>query len=362
MIYSFGTDISKDEFSVCLLGYNLKDQNHQVIARKEFANRPSGHKTCLCWLRRHTQKADSIRATMEATGVYYESLALYITEHAPAVHLSVALPSKAKRYIQSRGLRSKTDKIDAYGLALMGAERMLPKWACIDPFWRNLRQLTRTRGSLMEQCSQLRNQVHALAHSGQAAGEAEQALQEAIGVISKQIDRLTQGIYQQLRSQKDLSEDIGRLRSIPGVGLLTIAVVLAETNGFARFSSIGQLISYSGYDVVIRESGKWAGKSKISKQGSKYIRRAMYMPASAVVRSGKGPSYELYKRLVGTHNIKMKGHVTVQKKLLTYMYTLWKKGENYDPKVIKDQQTKHQKKVALPSGKATVDTSHAKAS
>lgn len=362
MIYSFGADISKDEFSVCLLGYNLKDQSHQVIARKEFANRPGGHKACLSWLRRHTQKGGSIRVTMEATGVYYESLALYVAEHAPAVHLSVSLPSKAKRYIQSRGLRSKTDKIDAYGLALMGAERMLPKWAGIDPFWGNLRQLTRTRGSLMEQCTQLRNQVHALVHSGQTGGEAEQALQKAIGAISKQIDRLTQRIYQQLRSRKDLSKDIERLRSIPGIGLLTIAVVLAETNGFARFSSIGQLISYSGYDVVIRESGKWAGKPKISKQGSRYIRRAMYMPASVVVRSGKGPSYELYKRLVGTHNIKMKGHVAVQKKLLTYMYTLWKKGEIYDPQVIKDQQTKHQKKVALPNGKATVDTSHAKAS
>lgn len=361
MMHSFGSDISKEEFSVCLLGYQMKQQSHQVIARKEFANRSGGFKAFLGWIRRHTPKDGSIRLTMEATGVYYEPLALYIQQQAPDIHLSVVLPSQAKRYMQSRGLRSKTDKIDAYGLALMGAERRLPEWAGIAPFWRNLRQLTRTRGSLMEQRTQLRNQVHALSHSGQTGGEAEQALQEAIGAISKQIDRLTRRIYQQLRSRKDLSEDIERLRSIPGIGLLTIATVLAETNGFDRFSSISQLISYSGYDVVIRESGKWAGKPKISKQGSKYIRRAMYMPAGVIVRRKKGPIFELYQRLVDTHDIKMKGHVAVQKKLLTYMYVLWNNGQGYDPRVIRGQQAEH-KKSSPAEGKATVDTSHAKAS
>ncbi|MDZ7808042.1 MAG: IS110 family transposase [Gracilimonas sp.] len=362
MIYSFGADISKDEFSVCLLSYSLKQQKHHVLTRKAFANRPGGHKAFLSWLRRHTGQSSSIRVTMEATGVYYESLALYVHQQASGVHLSVVLPSKAKRYLQSRGLRSKTDKIDAYGLALMGAERKLSGWAGIDPFWRGLRQLTRTRGSLMDQRTQLRNQVHALAHSGQTGGEAEEALEQAITVMNQQMDRLTQRIYQQLRSRKDLAGQVERLRSIPGIGLLTIAIVLAETNGFEPFSSISQLISYSGYDVVIRESGKWAGKPKISKQGSKHIRRALYMPASVVVRSGTGPTYELYQRLINKHNIKMKGHVAVQKKLLTYMYILWNNGQWYDPQVICGQQASHQKKVALPEGKATVDTSHAKAS
>ncbi|NIW43948.1 MAG: IS110 family transposase [Gammaproteobacteria bacterium] len=354
MIYSSGADISKEAFSLCVLSYHLNEQYHRVIARKEFANRPGGHKACLSWVRRHTPETGPIRVTMEATGIYYEGLALYIAEHAPDIHISVVLPSQAKRYIQSRGLRSKTDKIDAFGLALMGAERRLTRWAGIDPFWRNLRQLTRTRGSLLDQRTQLRNQIHALRHSGVEGGAAQQALEETVAAMSQQIELLTQRIYHQLRSRSDLTEQVDRLRSIPGIGLLTIATVLAETNGFERFTSISQLISYSGYDVVIRESGKWAGKPKISKQGSKYIRRAMYMPASVVIRSGQGPTFELYQRLVGTHNIKMKGHVAVQKKLLTYMYTLWNTGRWYDPQVIKDQQ-----KVALPEGKTTVDTSYA---
>jgi len=363
MIYSLGIDMSKDDFSACLQSYDLRSQSHQVISRKTFKNKPSGFKACMSWLARHTRKDPApIRLTMEATGVYYESFALFIGEHHRQIHLSVVLPSQSKRYIESRGLRSKTDKIDAYGLALMGAERKLDAWKGIDPFWRKLRVHTRTRAELLDQRTQLRNQLHALDHSGVQACQAEQALRACIQTISSQIDELTKLIGKQLRSQKDLRTQIECLRSIPGIGTLTIACILAETNGFAEFHKISQLISFSGYDVKIKQSGKWTGQPKLSKQGSKYIRRAMFMPASAVVRSKQGPIYEFYQRLLGKHNIKMKAHVAVQKKLLSYMYFLWNRQETYDPEKIRRDKAIHQalqtqKKVASTNAEATVDTS-----
>lgn len=357
MIYSLGTDISKDEFSGCLQGYSLTEQTHQVIARKTFKNSRSGFKACLKWTRRHTSDQPApIRVTMEATGVYYEPLALYIKQYHPHMHLAVVLPSKSKKYIQSRGLRSKTDKMDAFGLALMGAERSLPAWEGIDPYWRQLRAMTRTRANLQDQRTQMRNQLHALGQSGVAVADVEESLQKCIQTLSRQIDRLYDRIRKHISERDELSQPIEYLRSIYGIGILTIACVLAETNGFEQMHSISQLISFSGYDVIIRQSGKWQGKSSISKQGSKYIRRAMFMPASAVVRSKKGPLYEFYDRLLSTHNIKMKAHVAVQKKLLTYMYVLWNKQEPFDPQHIRNLQAYHNN-VALPEGKATVDTS-----
>jgi len=311
----------------------------------------------MSWLARHTRKEPApVRMSMEATGVYYESFALFVRENHQQIYLSVVLPSQSKKYIESRGLRSKTDKIDAYGLALMGAERKLAAWKGIDPFWRKLRVYTRTRTELLDQRTQLRNQLHALDHSGMETPKAEWALRECIQTISGQIDELTKLIGKLLRSRKDLRSQIACLRSIPGIGTLTIACILAETNGFAEFHKISQLISFSGYDVKIKESGKWAGKPKISKQGSKYIRRTMYMPATTIARGNGGAIYELYQRLLGTHNIKMKAHVAVQKKLLTYMYILWNKQEYFDPDIIRNQRKEHQKKIAPPESEATVDT------
>lgn len=211
----------------------------------------------------------------------------------------------------------------------------------------------------MEQRTALRNQRHALDHGGMQVPQARRSLQEAIQALTRQIDQLTSEVYSKLRSRKELRKSVGYLNSIPGIGRLTIAVVLAETNGFADFESIAQLISFSGYDVVIRKSGQWSGKPKISKQGSSYIRRAMYMPASTVVRSGEGPLKELYQRLVAKHDVKMKAHVAVQKKLLRYMYVLASKQEPFDPQHIRNLQ-EHHNNVA-PSRKhseeATVDTS-----
>jgi transposase len=357
MIYSLAADISKDYFEACLQTYNLTEQTHQVIARKTFKNKSSGFKGCMQWATRYKEDSEApLRFTMEATGVYYEPLALHIREHHPQVHLAVVLPSKSKKYIQSRGLRSKTDKIDAYGLALMGAERKLSAWKGIDPFWRQLRALTRTRANLMDQRTALRNQLHALEHSGIPAPQALDSLQQCKQALTQQIDTLTRHIHSHLRKRKELNRRIDCMKSIHGIGMLTIAVILAETNGFETFESISQLISFSGYDVVVRESGKWVGKPKLSKQGSSYIRRAMHMPANSVVASGEGPTKELYQRLLAKHNIKMKAHVAVQKKLLTYMFILWNKQEHFDPQHIRNLQ-KHHDNVAPPEGEATVDTS-----
>lgn len=358
IIYSLGIDISKDDFAGCLQRYNLRDQTYQVIARKTFKNKLSGFKACMRWLNRHTKKKPApSRVTMEATGVYYEPLALYIHEHHGEIHQAVVLPSQSKKFIQSQGHRSKTDKIDAHGLSQMGAERNLSCWKGIDPFWRELRSMTRTRCELLEQRTQLRNQLHALSHSGQPAPNVEDALQECIQALSKQISKLTGLISRHLKSRNDLKSPIACLRSIHGIGDLTIASILAETNGFAEFHSISQLISFSGYDVIIQQSGKWCGQEKISKKGSKYIRKAMYMPASTIVRCEKGPVYHMYKRLLAVHNIEMKAHVAVQKKLLTYMYVLWNKQETFDPAIIVSERKRHEKKIAPSEDEATVDTS-----
>lgn len=360
MIYSLGLDTAKEDFHACLHLYNLQNQSHDVIANKQFSNTLSGFKACMSWVSRHTKAGPApIRVTMEATGVYYEPLALHIREQYPDIHLSVVLPSQARDYIKSRGLRSKTDKIDAHGLALMGGERNLAPWKGIDPFWRRLRAMTRTRSGLMDQRTQLRNQLHAIEHSGVDEPTVDASLQECIRAINQQIDALTRQIAKHLRLRKDLSNPIACLRSIPGVGTITIAAVLAETNGFEEFHAIGQLISFSGYDVLIKESGKWAGQPQISKQGSKYIRQAMYMPASTAIRCQAAPIIDFYNRLLGKHGVKMKAHVAVQKKLLSYMYFLWKKAETFDPEKIRTQQRLHQKNVAPSSadGEATVDAS-----
>jgi hypothetical protein len=85
----------------------------------------------------------------------------------------------------------------------------------------------------------------------------------------------------------------------------------------------------------------------------------MYMPAMSV--SGKvktGPIREFYDRLAareGVKGTKMKAQVALQKKLLTYMFILWKKKERFNPDIIDRDRKGRNKKVASPNGETTGD-------
>jgi len=78
-------------------------------------------------------------------------------------------------------------------------------------------------------------------------------------------------------------EDWKILRSIKGVGPKTAVPFLAEMGSIENFSSHKKLIAFAGMDPSVCQSGKYIGKSKLSKRGNRNLRRAIYLMASAVV-------------------------------------------------------------------------------
>ncbi len=261
--------------------------------------------------------------------MYHEQLAWYL--HQQGYKVSVILPTKAKRYLQALGLKSKNDKIDAIGLSRMGCEQCLSFWQPISENLYRLRSLTRLLESLNEQKSVFSNQLHAFSFSMYPVKQATQSLKQLLKEFDKQIEKLQKQIQQLLKEDQVLKEKCQKLTTIPGVGMLTFAVVAAQTNGFALFENQAQLVSYAGYDVVENQSGKHTGTTKISKKGSAHLRRAMHMPALSVIRHKQTAYSSLFERVYHKTAIKMKAYVAVQKKLLCLMYALWKKDTVYDP-------------------------------
>ncbi len=334
--YSLGIDVSADSLACCLSTINLQ-QHVQVMSTKAFANSPAGYKALIRWTsKHHLQQQVPLVCLLEATGVYYENCALALSK--AGLYVSVILPNKSKKYLESLGLRSKNDAIDAKGLARMGAEQALPRWQPMSEFFFTLRTMTRQLESLQKNKTSLSNQLHATQHSIYQVGVVTRQLKSLIRTLEKQMTRLEKAIISHLNSDPEITEKVAHLCSIKGVGLTTVAILLAETNGFALMENIGQLVSYSGYDVVEDQSGKRIGTTKISKKGNSRIRRALYFPAITAVSCQVKPLHALFHRTYSKHNIKMKSYVAVQKKLLILMYTLWKKNEPYrEP----DPRTEH---------------------
>ncbi|MDO8604334.1 MAG: IS110 family transposase [bacterium] len=361
--YVTGIDIAKDKFDACLMSMDVQ-LSYKVIATHQFSNTPAGFKELLKWQRKHCKEKIVMQTLMEASGVYHEKLAIYLTEAGKVVF--VVLPNKARKYMEALGLKSKNDSIDAQGLALMCAQHKFEVWQPIAKFYYELRLLTRHNQSILEAKTMFCNQKHALGHSGYSSKPVMKQIEKTIGLFDKQIKENRGLIKQHLESNEEVKRKVNQICHIKGVDVLTVATILAETNGFALFKKAGQLVSYAGYDVVENQSGKHTGRTKISKKGNSRIRRILHMPAFNVVRFKQRPFINLHERVYDKSKIKMKAYVAVQKKLLVLIYSLWKKDEAYQPGYVSNKTSgneepkvlfplNHQKEVVPPKGSTTQD-------
>ena len=342
--YCVGIDVSKDSLQVCL---SVIDTMGKVTINgsSKLSNKATAFAGMLTWVNKHCQnKTVPVRYLMESTGVYHEQLAWYLFQQDLAV--SIILPNKAKHYLKRIGNKSKNDKIDARGLAQMGLEQCLPLWQPLSKNIYTLRMLTRQHQRLQELKNQSANQKHSILHSQRVDEFIVKQLDKLIKLYDQQLDQIGKQVAKLLEKAAILKAKIAQLCQIKGLALLSVATLVAETNGFTGFDNLGQLVSFAGYDVVENQSGKRAGKTKISKKGNSRIRRILHLPAFNAVRFGEPSCQALFERVLGRTHIKMKGYVAVQKKLLTLCYALWKNDAIYDATYYTQQAPK----IVLTSG------------
>lgn len=341
---SVGIDIAKADFKACIMG-RLTDKQSKIIASATFSNTVQGFASFWQWAERHRSKTGlTLECLMEATGIYHENLAWFLYEKK--VTIVIVLPNQAKAFFKSEGIKSKNDTIDAQGLAKMSLSKSLRAWQPISPVLHRLRTQTRHHASLQKDLTKLGNQLHALEHSHLPDKLVKKQLKQNIDFLAKQLEETQTAIVKTIQTDEKLAKRIQYLTSIYGVGLLTAATVVAETNGFALFTSQAQLVSFAGYDVIEHQSGKYKGQTRISKKGNSHIRRILFMPAFNAVKKN-GVLKELYQRVFEKTKSKMKAYVAVQRKLLCLMYTLWKKEEDFDPQ-IKSKKFVEEPEALLP--------------
>lgn len=329
--YSVGVDVSKDDLHACFSGMDI-NQHVTIKGTRKFANTPAGHKQFESWVvNKHKEKEVPVTMVMEATGVYYEMLAWYL--HRKGFNLAVVLPTRARRYAESIGLKSKNDSIDAKGLARLGAEQNLEEWKPVSENLYVLRMLTRQVEQLNNHKTVVQNQLHAYEHMAVQMKQTERLMKKHIRFLEKQLLQTKEQIHQVISEDDLLCQHVQRITEIKGVGELTAAVLIAECNGFELIKNQRQLTSYAGYDVMENQSGKRAGKTRISKKGNAHIRRCLHMPAFNAVKYE--PRFkQFYDRLRANGKTKMQAYVAVQRKLLALTYCLWKTQQPYNPRLI----------------------------
>jgi transposase len=342
--YSVGLDVSSKKINACM---SIIDEKQKVAVKSScvIANTLKGFESLKDWIGKHKKEDIPVVVCMEATGIYHENCAYYLFEKG--FDVSIILPNKAKKYLEAIGLKSKNDTIDAKGLAQMGAEQCLDFWQPMGTFFYQLRLLTRQHQNVTELKTVLKNQLDALGFAMHQSEEVNQQLKQTLTLFETQIKELDKVIKSHIKSDEKVQQKVNNILLMKGLGVLTIATVLAETNGFELFNNYKQLVSYAGYDVIEAQSGTRVGKTKISKRGNSRIRRAMHMPSLVVIQCQVKPFKDLWERTYAKHGIKMKSYVAVQKKLLVMIYHLWNKNEAYNAQYEYNIQEKEQEHFSL---------------
>jgi transposase len=106
-----------------------------------------------------------------------------------------------------------------------------------------------------------------------------------LGALEDRLEALVSG----------LSETV-YLRSVKGVGLVTVATILGETGGLNHYHSAEEVIKLAGLNLYELSSGKHRGKRRITRRGRSVLRAGLYRAAVGVVRRG-GPLRDFYECL-----------------------------------------------------------------
>jgi transposase len=147
---------------------------------------------------------------------------------------------------------------------------------------------------------------------------------EQIDYTESQVDKIDQQIKQQLEKINSV------ILSIPGVGPATGAIILGEIGDIDRFSNPKKLVAFAGIDPTVMQSGNYTGShNRLSKRGSPFLRRAIWM--SAVVACRHDPVFKAFyekKRAEG------KAHGTaigaVARKLTYTIHAVLKANKPYE--------------------------------
>ena len=317
-----GIDVSKRKLDCTILhGSKLKS--------KVVGNDTVGFALLDAWLRERGADIQHTHLCLEATGPYSEQAALALVNAGWIV--SVVNPARIKGFAQSELVRNKTDRADAALLARFCAAMHPSVWIPPSPAYRHLRTLVERLQALKDMHQQEANRLEA----HQASGETNiiPHVESHITWLDTQIIALQKEINDHIGGHPELKQDAELIASIPGLGDITVAKVLAYAGDVRRFANGKALASFIGVTPRQRESGSSVkGRTMLSRTGHAALRKALYMPGMVALRHN--PVLQVFGARMKVNGLAPKAVVgAAMRKLVHLIYGVIKSGRPFDAKI-----------------------------
>lgn len=212
----------------------------------------------------------------EATGHYDRALRRAL-DAVGAGHARVN-PGRSRAFAKAAGYLAKTDRVDARMLAEMARALRPAAEAQVEPERERLALLHKRRDQLVAMRQQERTRL-----SECREPEIVASLEDNLAGLDRQVKALERRIAELIRQSPVLAAQATLLRSLPGVGPVTAATLLALAPELGARSP-KQIAALAGLAPLNRDSGTFRGQRSIA-GGRKRVRDALYMAAVAAARS-----------------------------------------------------------------------------
>lgn len=127
------------------------------------------------------------------------------------------------------------------------------------------------------------------------------------------------------------------LTSIPGIGAIPAASIIATIGTIANFSRASQLKSYFGWAPTVAQSGKTLDRAQLSPRGTRLMKRTMYLIVWKAIQTKDCEWAQIYERLIPikcsynerTHRYTGRGRVIgrIAGQIISVVYALLKKDQ-----------------------------------
>lgn len=304
-----GCDISSRWLDLCLL---LPAGPHVT----RHPNDAAGHAALLAAL----SVARAGLLVIEASGGYEAGLLASCWAAGQAVALVPA--QRVRHFARADGQLAKTDRIDAGVLALFAARMQPAPTLPIAENRMHLRSLVARRRVLVT------TRADEMKRTRQTAmPRAQTSVADHIAWLDAEITAITAAIRAAIRACRQSAERAALLRSMPGIGETTAAVLLAELPELGSLDQ-GEIASLAGLAPHARQSGAWKGRSFIS-GGRKPVRDVLFMAATTAVFKSKSRFAAIYQALRARGKPHKLALTAVMRKMLVTLNAMVRQNQNF---------------------------------
>lgn len=306
-----GVDVAEDSLEVVIIA-----DDGLRAATKSFRNDRRG----VASLIRHLHRHGTDHVVLEATGGLERPLTRTLLEHEQ-FKVSVVNARLPRDFARSLNQLNKTDALDARAIAGFGLKtdpRPVHRRSDAEEL---LNALFMRRDDLMNMIQAEENRLRRC-----EATPVRRQINRSIRQLRKQLVEIEGEMRACIDDDPDLRERDQQLQSVPGVGPVASAAVLAlmpELGGLSR-EAVARL---AGVAPVNRDSGKMRGQRTIG-GGRPLLRKALYMAALVGMRHNP-VLRRMYERLRANGKAPKVALIACMRKLIVILNTMIKRGESW---------------------------------